>query len=152
GEATIQTGLTGPFNVYNALAAITYTESQGVSLAACAAALRAVSGFPGRMERIDQGQPFTVIVDYAHTPDSLHKVLTIGRSLTEGRLIAVFGSAGERDTEKRPKMGAIAAQLADFFVFTNEDPRFEDAEKILEEIAAGARAAGRREGADFLKL
>jgi UDP-N-acetylmuramoyl-L-alanyl-D-glutamate--2,6-diaminopimelate ligase len=151
-EAEIQTGLTGPFNVYNALAAIAYAESQGVALTTCAAALGGVTGFPGRMERIDCRQPFTVIVDYAHTPESLQKVLTIGRSLTSGRLIVVFGSAGERDTEKRPKMGATAAQLADYFVLANEDPRFEDAEKILEDIAAGARAAGRREGSDFLKI
>jgi UDP-N-acetylmuramoyl-L-alanyl-D-glutamate--2,6-diaminopimelate ligase len=152
GEAEVRTGLTGPFNVYNALAAIALAGTQGVPVETAAAALAGVTGFPGRMERIDCGQPFAVIVDYAHTPDSLRKVLEVGRSLTEGRLLAVFGSAGERDTEKRPKMGAVAAGLADFFVLADEDPRFEDAAQILEEIAAGARAAGGTEGRDFLRI
>ena len=82
------------------------------------------------MESIDEGQPFTVIVDYAHTPDSLEKVLTILRPLTAGKLMVVFGSAGERDIQKRPVMGRIAANLADFFVITDEDPREEDREGI----------------------
>jgi UDP-N-acetylmuramoyl-L-alanyl-D-glutamate--2,6-diaminopimelate ligase len=102
------------------------------------------------MERIDEGQPFTVIVDYAHTPDSLEKVLSILRPLTAGKLLAVFGSAGERDVQKRPIMGRIAAQMSDFFVITDEDPREEDSEDILREIANGAESAGKHEGRDFL--
>ena len=115
-----------------------------------AQALATVQGVTGRMERIDEGQPFTVIVDYAHTPDSLAKVLSILRPLTSGKLMAVFGSAGERDHQKRPIMGKIAAQSTDFFVITDEDPRDEDRQQILEDIAAGARSAGKREGVDFL--
>lgn len=102
------------------------------------------------MERIDEGQAFTVIVDYAHTPDSLEKVLAILRPLTTGKLMVVFGSAGERDVQKRPLMGRVAAQMADFFVITDEDPREEESEKILDEIAQGAEAVGKRRGRDFL--
>jgi UDP-N-acetylmuramoyl-L-alanyl-D-glutamate--2,6-diaminopimelate ligase len=102
------------------------------------------------MERINIGQPFTVIVDYAHTPDSLEKVLRILRPLTAGKLLVVFGSAGERDIQKRPIMGQIAAQLSDFFVITDEDPREENREQILREIAIGAETTGKHEGHDFL--
>ncbi len=98
------------------------------------------------------GQPFTVIVDYAHNPDSFDKVMRMLRPLTAGRLIAVFGSAGERDREKRPIQGRIAGELCDFLVITDEDPRDEDREAILEEIAAGARVAGKREGDGYLKI
>jgi UDP-N-acetylmuramoyl-L-alanyl-D-glutamate--2,6-diaminopimelate ligase len=102
------------------------------------------------MERIDEGQAFSVIVDYAHTPESLAKVLATLRPLTPGKLLVVFGSAGERDVLKRPIMGQIAAQMADFFVITDEDPREEDRAKILREIASGSEEAGKREGRDFL--
>ena len=150
GEVEIVTRLVGRFNVSNCLAAIAATYSLGIAPEAIARALATVQGVTGRMERIDEGQPFTVIVDYAHTPDSLEKVLRTLRPLTGGRLMAVFGSAGERDTQKRPIMGRITAQLADFFVITDEDPREEDRLTILKEIAAGARAVGKREGEDFL--
>src|SRR5205814_10176037 len=103
----------------------------------------------GRMERIDEGQSFAVVVDYAHTADSLANVLNILRPLTTGKLMVVFGSAGETDTQKRPIMGRIAAQLADFFVLTDEDPREEDRMGILRDIAVGAEGVGRREGQDF---
>jgi UDP-N-acetylmuramoyl-L-alanyl-D-glutamate--2,6-diaminopimelate ligase len=136
--------------VYNCLAALAFAEGMGIDLAVAAAALCRVEGVPGRMQRVASGQPFEVIVDYAHTPDSLHKVLSVLRPLTRGRLIAVFGSAGERDRQKRPLMGAVAARLADFFVLTDEDPRLEDSGAIIAEIAAGARAAGAREGQDFV--
>ncbi|HEV2471289.1 MAG TPA: cyanophycin synthetase, partial [Chthonomonadales bacterium] len=112
--------------------------------------LARVTGVTGRMERIDEGQPFTVIVDYAHTPDSLAKVLAVLRPLTRGNLLVVFGSAGERDVQKRPIMGQIAAQMADFFVITDEDPREEDREAILRDIARGSETAGKRSGRDFL--
>ncbi len=102
------------------------------------------------MERIDEGQSFAVIVDYAHTPDSLEKVLAVLRPLTAGKLMAVFGSAGERDLQKRPIMGRIAAQMCDFFVITDEDPRDEDRTQILRDIANGAESVGKREGHDFL--
>jgi UDP-N-acetylmuramoyl-L-alanyl-D-glutamate--2,6-diaminopimelate ligase len=141
-EAQIETSLIGRFNVYNCLAAIAAGYTQGLSLESMRDTLAQISGIPGRMERIDCGQPFTVIVDYAHTPDSLEQVLRLLRPLTTGRLIAVFGSAGERDTQKRPRQGAISAQLADLTFLTDEDCREEDPEKILDEIAAGALAAG----------
>ena len=150
GEIEIETRLVGQFNVSNCLAAIAAMYSQGIAPAIMAEALASVAGVTGRMERIDEGQPFTVIVDYAHTPESLAKVLATLRPLTTGKLMVVFGSAGERDVLKRPTMGQIAAQMTDFFVITDEDPREEDREKILREIAAGSEAAGKREGRDFL--
>ena len=149
-ECMIETPLVGRFNVSNCLAAIATAYSQGIALETIAKSLATVKGVAGRMESIDEGQPFTVIVDYAHTPDSLEKVLTILRPLTAGKLMVVFGSAGERDIQKRPVMGRIAANLADFFVITDEDPREEDREGILRQIATGAEAIGKRQGRDFL--
>jgi UDP-N-acetylmuramoyl-L-alanyl-D-glutamate--2,6-diaminopimelate ligase len=149
-EIDIETQLLGQFNVHNCLAAIATAYTLGVKPADIARGLAGVTGITGRMERIDIGQPFTVIVDYAHTPDSLEKVLSILRPLTEGNLLLVFGSAGERDIQKRPIMGQIAAQLSDFFVITDEDPREEDREHILRDIANGAESAGKHEGRDFL--
>jgi UDP-N-acetylmuramoyl-L-alanyl-D-glutamate--2,6-diaminopimelate ligase len=149
-EHTIETRLVGRFNVSNSLAAIAATYSQGIAIADIARGLAQISGVAGRMERIDEGQPFTVIVDYAHTPDSLAKVLATLRPVTKGNLIVVFGSAGERDVQKRPAMGRIAAQMANFFVITDEDPREEDRESILRDIAIGAEAMGKRSGYDFL--
>lgn len=149
-EIAIETRLVGRFNVSNCLAAIATAYSQGIAPADIARGLASVAGVTGRMERIDEGQSFTVIVDYAHTPDSLEKVLAILRPLTAGKLMVVFGSAGERDVQKRPIMGRIAAQMADFFVITDEDPREEEREKILDEIAQGAEAVGKLRGKDFL--
>jgi len=135
--------LIGAFNVANALCAIGVCRAAGEAIPAIVAALANVSGVPGRMNRISSGQPFTVIVDYAHTPESLRKVLTLLRGLgAEGRLIVVSGSAGERDTGKRPLQGAVCAELADICMFTNEDPRHEDAAKIIADIVAGAVAHG----------
>jgi UDP-N-acetylmuramoyl-L-alanyl-D-glutamate--2,6-diaminopimelate ligase len=137
----------GRFNVSNALAALSIAHSQGVSLEVAAEALGRTPGVPGRMERIDAGQPFAVVVDYAHTADSLAKVLRMLRPVTRGRLIAVFGSAGERDPTKRPAMGRVGAELADLTIVTDEDPRLEDPRVINEAIADGARAAGAGDGA-----
>jgi UDP-N-acetylmuramoyl-L-alanyl-D-glutamate--2,6-diaminopimelate ligase len=149
-ETMIETRLVGRFNVSNCLAAIAATYCLGVEPDKIAGGLAKVTGVTGRMETIDEGQPFTVVVDYAHTPDSLEKVLAILRPLTSHRLMVVFGSAGERDRQKRPIMGRIAAQKADFFVITDEDPREEDRESILREIAEGAEGVGKRQGKDFL--
>lgn len=149
-EQIIETQLVGRFNVSNCLAAIATAYSQGVSLDAISRGLASIKGVTGRMESIDEGQPFAVIVDYAHTADSLAKVLATLRPLTTGKLMVVFGSAGERDVQKRPVMGRIAAQMTDFFVITDEDPREEDREKILREIAVGAEAVGKQQGQDFL--
>jgi UDP-N-acetylmuramoyl-L-alanyl-D-glutamate--2,6-diaminopimelate ligase len=104
------------------------------------------------MERVECGQPFSVIVDYAHTPESLDKVLGLLRPLTKGKLIAVFGSAGERDLAKRPALAKIAAKYTDLFVITQEDPRLEDPAKILDEIERGAISAGKQRGTDYLVI
>lgn len=146
---TVETPLVASYNVSNCLAAIAVGHLFGVPPERMAHALATFGGVPGRMERIEMGQPFSVVVDYAHTADSLEKVLTVLRPLTRGRLIAVFGSAGDRDRVKRPAMGAVAARLADFSVITDEDPREEDAASILREIAAGAEHEGAREGEQF---
>lgn len=152
GSVRLRLNLPGEFNVYNSLAALTVGLSQGLTLDEVKRGLEGVQGVPGRMQKIDEGQPFTVIVDYAHNPDSIEQVLRTLRPLTPGKLIAVFGSAGERDVAKRPVQGALAARLADFAVFTNEDPRLEDENTIINEIAAGAIAEGWQEGQHFLKI
>jgi len=145
----VRTSLVARFNVLNCLAAIAVGYLHGIPLSAMAETLGRFSGVAGRMERIDSGQPFTVVVDYAHTADSLAKVLEVLRPVTRGKLIVVFGSAGERDVVKRPEMGEVAARLADFAIITDEDPREEDAASILREIAAGAQRAGAVEFRDF---
>ena len=145
----LQLPLVGRFNVHNALAATAAGLAAGVTLAQARDALSRARPVRGRMERIECGQPFTVVVDYAHTPESLDKVLGLLRPLTTGRLIAVFGSAGERDRAKRPRLAEVAAKHADRFVITQEDPRLEDPARILSEIEAGAIAAGKRRDHDY---
>jgi len=145
----VETPLVASYNVSNALAAIAVGYLNDMAPETMARALATFPGVPGRMERIECGQPFLVVVDYAHTADSLDKVLRVLRPLTQGRLIAVFGSAGDRDRVKRPEMGAVAARLADGAIITDEDPREEDAASILREIAAGAEAAGAQEGTQY---
>jgi UDP-N-acetylmuramoyl-L-alanyl-D-glutamate--2,6-diaminopimelate ligase len=149
GEGELLVPIPGAFNVYNALAALTAGCSLGVPLEVALAALAQQRGVSGRMERIEAGQPFTVVVDFAHTPDSLSEVLRFLRRQTSGKLLCVFGSAGERDREKRPLMGRIAARQADYFILTDEDPRREDRQQILAEIAAGASAGGAMQGRHF---
>ncbi|MGI8828451.1 MAG: UDP-N-acetylmuramoyl-L-alanyl-D-glutamate--2,6-diaminopimelate ligase [Candidatus Limnocylindria bacterium] len=144
GEARI--GLPGRFNVSNALAALSVVEAMGLDLSHAVSALADSSGVPGRMERVHAGQPFALIVDYAHTEDALRKVLEILRPLTTARLIVVVGSAGERDPTKRAPMGRVAGGLADLVVVTDEDPRLESAREINEEIAEGARSVGAVDG------
>jgi len=134
--------LIGEWNVENALAAAGVGILLGIPLDQIARGLEALESVPGRFTPIDCGQPFTVIVDYAHTPESFQRVLPLARRIASGRVIAVFGSAGERDRVKRRLQGAIAARLADFLVVTSEDPRHEDPQAILEEIAEGIRSAG----------
>ena len=138
--------LPGSFNVHNALAVVALARAEGIDLDLVARALGEVPGVPGRMETVDLGQPFGVVVDYAHTADSLGKVLRVLRPLASGRVIAVFGSAGERDPTKRPAMGRASAELADVTIVTDEDPRLEDPREINEAIAQGARDAGATEG------
>jgi UDP-N-acetylmuramoyl-L-alanyl-D-glutamate--2,6-diaminopimelate ligase len=146
----VDTPLVARYNVANALAALAVGYLHGLPAEQMARALNTFPGVPGRMERIEQGQPFTVVVDYAHTADSLEKVLRVLRPLTRNRLLVVFGSAGDRDRVKRPMMGAVAAREADFAIITDEDPREEDAASILAEIAAGADAAGAEAGRQYV--
>ena len=152
GDAGVRLRLAGSFNVRNALAALAAACATGADLGSAVTGLEAAEAVTGRMERIDLGQPFNVVVDYAHTSDALETVLRELRQTTAGRLWAVFGSAGERDVEKRPAMGSVAARLADVSVITDEDPRGEDRQLILEQIAAGAVAAGARRGEDVFVI
>ena len=149
-RADVDLPLVGRFNVHNALAACAAGIAAGATLEQARSALARARAVPGRMERVAGDQPFAVIVDYAHTPASLEKVLSLLRPLTPGRLIAVFGSAGERDREKRPKLAEVASRLADLFVITQEDPRLEDPEAIIRDIEAGAVAAGKARGQGYL--
>ncbi len=147
GSARVTIPMIGSFNVANALCASSVALAAGVPFETIAGALASVPPVPGRMVQIEEGQPFRVVVDYAHTPDSLTKVLQLLRGLHgDRRLIAVFGSAGERDVEKRPLQGAVSASLADITVATSEDPRNEDADAIIAQIVGGALNAGATHG------
>lgn len=140
----VRTPLLGQFNVYNTLAAVAVALEEGFPPGGLGEALAALKPAPGRFQRINRGQPFAVIVDYAHTPDSLEKVLTAARGLIDGRLIIVFGAGGDRDVEKRPLMGAAAGRLADAVITTADNPRSEDPEAISAQIEEGLRPwAGR---------
>ena len=149
GQAQVRSPLVCEFNVANTLAALAVVTGLGVSLDAAASAVGTFAGVPGRMQVIGVGQPFAVIVDYAHTPNSLRLVLDALRGVTPGRLVVVFGSAGERDVEKRSLMGGVAAEHADYFVITAEDPRSEDPDAICRQIEEGALEAGCVYGRDY---
>jgi UDP-N-acetylmuramoyl-L-alanyl-D-glutamate--2,6-diaminopimelate ligase len=138
GETELRTGLPGHFNVANALGAYAAALAMGVSAADAAAGLARAARVPGRFEPIDEGQGFAVLVDYAHTPDSLENVLQAARRLSAGRLIAVFGAGGDRDKDKRPKMGRAGAELSDLVIVTSDNPRSEEPAAIVAEVAAGA--------------
>ncbi len=140
GATRLGLALTGHYNVYNALAAFTVALQEGIDPGVAAAALAGVRGVPGRLEPINQGQPFTVVVDYAHTPDGLENVLRAARQVTRGRLLVVFGCGGDRDRGKRPLMGRAAAELSDYSIVTSDNPRSEEPEAIIAAILAGVRA------------
>ncbi|NLN87067.1 MAG: UDP-N-acetylmuramoyl-L-alanyl-D-glutamate--2,6-diaminopimelate ligase [Syntrophomonadaceae bacterium] len=129
--------LIGRFSIYNALAAIAFGLWEGISPGVIAAALAKVTGVAGRFEPVDCGQDFTVIVDYAHTPDGLENILKTAREVLENRLITVFGCGGDRDRTKRPIMGRIVAQYSDFCIVTSDNPRSEDPEAIIDDIIPG---------------
>jgi UDP-N-acetylmuramoyl-L-alanyl-D-glutamate--2,6-diaminopimelate ligase len=155
GDGHLALRLSGRFNVHNALAVIALAEGWELDREAMCAGMASLDTVPGRMERIDVGQPFGVVVDYAHSPASLATVLDLLAPIAAARgggLIAVFGSAGERDLDKRPQMGRIAAERCRLVVLTDEDPRGEDREAILASIAAGAEAAGLRRDRDLLVI
>ena len=137
GEIPIEARLRGRFNMQNILAAVAIARLIGVPSEAVATGVERLGGVPGRFETIDEGQPFSVIVDYAHTPDSLANVLRTARELTTGRLICVFGCGGDRDRGKRPEMGRIAAELSDVPIVTSDNPRSEEPLAIIDEILAG---------------
>ena len=149
----IKSKLVGAYNVSNCLAAWTATVvGLGIKPETAAKGIESLEGVPGRMERIDLGQSFTAIVDFAHTPNALRVTLEAARQMTVGRVIAVFGSAGLRDKEKRRMMAETSIELADLTVLTAEDPRTESLEGILEEMAIGARSMGGREGETFWRV
>jgi UDP-N-acetylmuramoyl-L-alanyl-D-glutamate--2,6-diaminopimelate ligase len=149
GEIEVRTGLPGHFNVANALGAFAAARALGVEPETAAAGLARAARVPGRFEPIDEGQGFTVLVDYAHTPDSLENVLRAARRLTGGRLISVFGAGGDRDRDKRPKMGRAGAVLSDLAVITSDNPRSEDPEAIVAEVAVGAEGEDERGRAEL---
>ncbi|MDZ7263075.1 MAG: UDP-N-acetylmuramoyl-L-alanyl-D-glutamate--2,6-diaminopimelate ligase [candidate division KSB1 bacterium] len=137
GEIDIHQSLIGLFNVSNSLAAVAVAVSQGIDLETIKTGLEKKIRVAGRMELVDKGQPFSVVVDYAHTPDGMEKVLQLARSLKPHRIITAFGCGGDRDKEKRPIMGAMAARYSDVIVLTADNPRNEDPEQIISDIAAG---------------
>ncbi len=147
GAFDVRMPLPGRFNVLNALGALAAARALGVEPAVAVRALETASRVPGRFEPVDEGQPFAVLVDYAHTPDSLENVLRAARDLGPGRVICVFGAGGDRDRGKRPQMGEIAGRLADAAIVTSDNPRSEDPDAILDEIEAGmGGVAHAREG------
>ena len=137
GPIPLDVRLRGGFNVENVLCAVTLSELLELPHAAVRAGISAVPGVPGRFEAVEAGQPFTVLVDYAHTPDGLENVLRSAREITTGRLICVFGCGGDRDRGKRPLMGRVARRLADVALVTSDNPRSEDPEAIIAEIMDG---------------
>jgi len=135
----VRTRIIGTHHIYNCLLAAGVGLGYGIELAVVVRGLEAVDYVPGRLERIECGQPFSVFVDYAHTPDALARVLTTLRAVTSGRLICVFGAGGDRDQGKRPHMGAAVEQYADLAVLTSDNPRSEDPAQIAHDILAGCK-------------
>jgi UDP-N-acetylmuramoyl-L-alanyl-D-glutamate--2,6-diaminopimelate ligase len=154
GQLHLTTRLVGGFNVSNVLAAAGAALALGMDASVIETGVAALEGIPGRMERIDRGQKFTAVVDFAHTPNALDKALTTGRELAAlgGRVIVVFGSAGLRDREKRRLMGIVSAAKADYTVITAEDPRTEELAAMLGETADAMSQQGKREGRDFIRV
>jgi UDP-N-acetylmuramoyl-L-alanyl-D-glutamate--2,6-diaminopimelate ligase len=148
----VTSSLVGEFNASNCLAALTAAIcGLGIDPEIAARGIVNLSGVPGRMERIDLGQPFTAIVDFAHTPNALRVAIDTIRKMTDRRVITIFGSAGLRDKEKRRMMAEVSAELADISILTAEDPRTESLDGILEEMAVGARSKGGVEGKTFFR-
>jgi UDP-N-acetylmuramoyl-L-alanyl-D-glutamate--2,6-diaminopimelate ligase len=146
GVLEVRTPLPGDFNVANALAALSVAHALDLDLRRAAAALASAEQVPGRFESIDEGQPFAVLVDYAHTPDSLENVLEAAARTTQGQVVSVFGCGGDRDREKRPLMGRVGAERSDLAIVTSDNPRSERPEAIIEEIVAGIDPALINEG------
>ncbi len=151
-EREIRMQVPGDFNVYGALAAYSVAHAGQLDLDAASIAIQTWQGAPGRMELIEEGQPFTVLVDFAHAPDALKRVLTFLRDRSTGRIVTVFGCIGERDKDRRFAMGRVAAESADYTIVTDDNPYSEDRNAIIAEIARGLRNGGRREGHDFITI
>jgi UDP-N-acetylmuramoyl-L-alanyl-D-glutamate--2,6-diaminopimelate ligase len=145
GAVAMRTPMPGVFNVRNVLGAFAAAQAMGVAGDVAAEALAGAGRVPGRFEAVDAGQPFAVIVDYSHTPDSLENALHAARELARGRVICVFGAGGDRDRGKRPVMGEIAARLADVAIVTSDNPRSEPPEAIIDEVVAGITGPFERE-------
>lgn len=164
-EVAVRSPLAGAFNVYNMLAAAAAASALGVAPEAIRQGLEGIGSLSGRMERIDGGQPFLVVVDFAHTPNALERAIAAARGMVgeegkqgrkgegeQGRVIAVFGSAGKRDVEKRRLMAGISIRAADLTVLTAEDPRTESLDDILAMMSEAATAAGGIEGETFWRV
>jgi UDP-N-acetylmuramoyl-L-alanyl-D-glutamate--2,6-diaminopimelate ligase len=145
GPLELETRLPGLFNVQNALAAIAAATQLGIEPDGIRSGLAEAARVPGRFEPVDEGQAFTVLVDYAHTPEALENVLRAAREITRGKLHVVFGAGGDRDRAKRPLMGRAASELADRVVVTSDNPRSEDPDAIVDEVLAGTSADAERE-------
>ncbi len=152
GSVAVSSILAGEFNVYNMLAASATALALGVMAEGIQEGLRSVAEISGRMERIHRGQPFQVIVDFAHTPNALGKAIQAVKQISDGRIITVFGSAGKRDIEKRRLMAGVSARMADLTVLTAEDPRDEALDDILEMMADGCREQGAEEDSTFWRV
>ena len=149
GHETVNFKIPGKVNVYNALAAATTAVAHRINLQTIKAALEKMRPVAGRIETIEEGQPFTIVVDYAHATDSLNQLLEMFRELTTGRLILVFGATGDRDKTKRPKMGEVANKYSDLIILTDDDPYTEDHKEIADQVRAGI---GRQEGDRFWQV
>lgn len=143
--AKFQSPLLGSYNALNALSAIAVARKVGIGWLQIQDAIKNMPNITGRLEKIKNKKGFDIYIDFAHTPESLENVLSFLKEKTKGRLIAVFGAAGERDSRKRPKMGAVAGKIADISLFTAEDPRSENAEVVIDQLAKGAKNVGTKE-------
>ncbi len=152
GEGPVALHLVGEHNVYNALCAVAICGGLGVKFTDIVEGLQTLKAVPGRFETVATGQSFQVIVDYAHTEDGLRNVLRAARKICPGRLITLFGCGGDRDKTKRPKMGAVAAELSDFVVLTSDNPRTEDPLRILLDAEVGLQRSGRHKDDDYIVL
>jgi UDP-N-acetylmuramoyl-L-alanyl-D-glutamate--2,6-diaminopimelate ligase len=148
GSARVRSALAGRHNIANVLAATAVAGGLGLTFEQIVAGIEGFTSVPGRFERVEAGQDFFVVVDYAHTDDGLRNVLATARELGPKRLIVVFGCGGDRDKGKRPKMGAVAAELGDYVIVTSDNPRSEDPAQIVSEIEAGVRVK-RANGAHY---
>jgi UDP-N-acetylmuramoyl-L-alanyl-D-glutamate--2,6-diaminopimelate ligase len=137
GNVTVKWGFLGRHNVYNALAAAACAQGLALDVEAIGAGLEAAEPVPGRLEKVDCGQDFTVLVDYAHTDHALRAVLSMLKGIAPGRILLVFGCGGDRDRAKRPRMGRVAAELTDYFWLTNDNPRTEGPLHIIKDISRG---------------